>query len=116
MTDLSNNRMSERKQKDIENQIQMIDQDRNEMDNLRRFGYFTIPYPATIGDLAYTKTKEKKNYQIKDGKIITENRNIFVAPLKKGKGPDVYFSPVEPDSLETIEKYKELNKKDKKKN
>ena len=60
MTDLSNNRMSERKQKDIENQIQMIDQDRNEMDNLRRFGYFTIPYPATIGDLAYTKTKEKK--------------------------------------------------------
>ena len=115
MTDLSNNRMSERKQKDIENQIQMIDQDRNEMDNLRRFGYFTIPYPATIGDLAYTKTKEKKNYQIKDGKIITENRNIFVAPLKKGKGPDVYFSPVEPDSLETIEKYKQWNEKDKKK-
>ena len=93
----------------------MIDQDRNEMDNLRRFGYFTIPYPATIGDLAYTKTKEKKNYQIKDGKIITENRNIFVAPLKKGKGPDVYFSPVEPDSLETIEKYKQWNEKDKKK-
>ena len=59
MTDLSN-RISECKQKDIENQIQMIEQDRNEMDNLRRFGYFTIPYPATIGDLAYTKTKEKK--------------------------------------------------------
>ena len=114
MTEFPKN-TSERKQKDIENQIQMIEQDRNEMDTLRRFGYFTIPYPATVGDLAYTTTNIKKNYQIKDGKIITENRNVFVAPLKKGKGPDVYFSPVEPDSLETIEKYKELNKKDKKK-
>ena len=114
MTEFPKN-TSERKQKDIENQIQMIEQDRNEMDTLRRFGYFTIPYPATVGDLAYTTTNIKKNYQIKDGKIITENRNVFVAPLKKGKGPDVYFSPVEPDSLETIEKYKKLNKKDKKK-
>ena len=97
MSTLSNPH-SQRKQQDIENQKQMIEQDRNEMDSQRRFGYFSIPYPATVGDLAYTTTKEKKNYQIIDGKIKTENRNIFVAPLKKGKGVDVYFSPVEPES------------------
>ena len=114
MSDLSNPK-SARKQQDIENQKQMIEQDRNEMDSLRRFGYFSIPYPATVGDLAYTTSAEKKNYQIIDGKIKTENRNIFVAPLKKGRGPDVYFSPVEPESLDTIEKYKQMNEEDKKK-
>ena len=114
MSDLSNPK-SARKQQDIENQKQMIEQDRNEMDSLRRFGYFSIPYPATVGDLAYTTSTEKKNYQIIDGKIKTENRNIFVAPLKKGRGPDVYFSPVEPESLDTIEKYKQMNEEDKKK-
>ena len=114
MSDLSNPK-SARKQQDIENQKQMIEQDRNEMDSLRRFGYFSIPYPATVGDLAYTTSTEKKNYQIIDGKIKTENRNIFVAPLKKGRGPDVYFSPVEPESFDTIEKYKQMNEEDKKK-
>ena len=113
MSNLSNPH-SQRKDQDIENQKQMIEQDRNEMDQTRRFGYFSIPYPATVGDLAYTTTKEKKNYQIIDGKIKTENRNVFVAPLKKGKGPDVYFSPVEPEPPETIEKHKELNEIDKK--
>ena len=108
MSNLSNPH-SQRKEKDIEDQKQMIEQDRNEMDSLRRFGYFSIPYPATVGDLAYTTTRVKKNYQIIDGKIKTENRNIFVAPLKKGRGPDVYFSPVEPESLDTIERYKQLN-------
>ena len=113
MSNLSNPH-SQRKEKDIEDQKQMIEQDRNEMDSLRRFGYFSIPYPATVGDLAYTTTRVKKNYQIIDGKIKTENRNIFVAPLKKGRGPDVYFSPVEPESLDTIERYKQLNEKDRK--
>ena len=113
MSNLSNPH-SQRKDQDIENQKQMIEQDRNEMDQTRRFGYFSIPYPATVGDLAYTTTKEKKNYQIIDGKIKTENRNVFVAPLKKGKGPDVYFSPVEPEPPETIEKHKELNEIDRK--
>jgi hypothetical protein len=113
MSNLSNPQ-SQRKQQDIENQKQMIEQDRNEWDQTRRFGYFSIPYPATVGDLAYTTTKEKKKYQIIDGKIKTENRNVFVAPLKKGKGPDVYFSPVEPESQDTIDKYKTMNESDKK--
>ena len=114
MTSDLNNPFSQRKQQDIENQKQMIEQDRNEMDSLRRFGYFSIPYPATVGDEAYSKSRQRKNYQIIDGKIKTENRNIFVAPLKKGKGPDVYFSPVEPESQDTIDKYKTMNESDKK--
>ena len=65
MSNLSNPH-SQRKDQDIENQKQMIEQDRNEMDQTRRFGYFSIPYPATVGDLAYTTTKEKKNYKIID--------------------------------------------------
>ena len=114
MTSNLHNPHSQRKQQDIENQKEMIKQDRDEMDTLRRFGYFTIPYPATVGDEAYSHINQKKNYQIIDGKIKTENRNIFVAPLKKGKGPDVYFSPVEPESQDTIDKYKAMNEVDKK--
>ena len=114
MTSNLSNPHSQRKQQDIENQKEMIKQDRDEMDTLRRFGYCTIPYPATVGDEAYSHINQKKNYQIIDGKIKTENRNIFVAPLKKGKGPDVYFSPVEPESQDTIDKYKAMNEVDKK--
>ena len=108
MSDLSNPK-STKKENDIQKQLEQIQQDRNEMDQLRRFGFFTIPYPATIGDLAYSTTNAKKTFKIVDGKIKTENRNIFVAPLKKGKGTDVYFSPVEPESDEIIEKHKQMN-------
>ena len=65
--------------------------------------------------MAYSISNQKKNYQIVDGKIKTENRNIFVAPLKKGKGTDVYFSPVEPESQEIIEKHKQMNEEERKK-
>ena len=41
-------------------QLQQIAKDRDEMDEYRRFGFFSIPYPATVGDLAYTKKKKKK--------------------------------------------------------
>ena len=111
MSDLSNPK-SERKEQDIKNQIEQIANDRNEMDHYRRFGFFTIPYPATVGDLAYSTTNEKKKYQIVDGKIKTENRNIFVAPLKKGKGTDIYFSPVEPESQEIIDKHIKMNEEE----
>ncbi len=108
MTDLSNPK-STKKENDIQKQLEQIQADRSEMDQLRRFGFFTIPYPATVGDLAYSATNEKKTIKIVDGKIKTENRNIFVAPLKKGKGTDVYFSPVEPESDDIIEKHKQMN-------
>ena len=106
MSDLSNPK-SQRKEQDVQKQIELIESDRNEMDQLRRFGFFTIPYPATVGDLAYTSTNVKKNYKVVDGKVETEKRNIFVAPLKKGKGTDVYFSPVEPEPQEIIDKHKQ---------
>ncbi len=51
MSDLSNPK-SERKEKDIQKQLEQIQLERKEMDELRRFGFFTIPYPATVGDLA----------------------------------------------------------------
>ena len=111
MSDLSNPK-SVRKEQDIQNQIEQIANDRKEMDHYRRFGFFTIPYPATVGDLAYSTTNEKKTYQIVDGKIKTENRNIFVAPLKKGKGTDIYFSPVEPESQEIIDKHIKMNEEE----
>ena len=108
MSDLSNPK-SEKKENCKQNQLEQIASDRREMDELRRFGFFTIPYPATVGDMAYSAVNEKKSYKIVDGKIQTENRNIFVPPLKKGKGTDVYFSPVEPESEEIIEKHKKMN-------
>ena len=58
MSDLSNPK-SQRKEQDVQKQIELIESDRNEMDQLRRFGFFTIPYPATVGDLAYTSTNVK---------------------------------------------------------
>ena len=114
MSNLSNlsNPKSERKEQDIQKQLEQIKNDRNEMDELRRFGFFTIPYPATVGDLAYTTTNQKKNYKIVDGKIIPEKRNIFVAPLKKGKGIDVYFQPVEPEPQEVIDEHKKMNEEE----
>ena len=108
MSNLSNPK-SERKEQDIQKQLEQIQNDRNEMDELRRFGFFTIPYPATVGDLAYSESNKKKSFKIVDGKIKTENRNVFVAPLKKGSGTDVYFSPVEPEPEEIIEKHKKMN-------
>ena len=108
MSNLSNPK-SERKEQDIQKQLEQIQNDRNEMDELRRFGFFTIPYPATVGDLAYSESNKKKSFKIVDGKIKTENRNVFVAPLKKGRGTDVYFSPVEPEPEEIIEKHKKMN-------
>jgi hypothetical protein len=104
--------MSETKSKAEEctqKQLEQIAQDRNEMNELRRFGFFSIPYPATVGDLAYTSTNEKKNYKVVDRQVKTENTNILVAPLKKGRGNDVYFSPVEPLPDSVIEEHKKLN-------
>ena len=108
MSNLANAK-SEKKEACLQKQIEQIENDRNEMDEYRRFGFFTIPYPATVGDRAYSTTYGEKSFKIVDGNIKTENRNVFVAPLKKGKGTDVYFSPVEPESDEIIEKHKQMN-------
>ena len=95
---------------DVEKELVRIANERKEMDETRRFGYFTIPYPATVGDKSYSEVTNMQNHKIVDRKIIIENRNVFVRPLLKGRGPEVYFQRVEPESDEIVEHHKELNK------
>lgn len=55
-----------------------------------RFGFFSIPYPATIGDRYYA-LKGKPHERDDRGKVVTLPRNIQTTVLKSGKSPDVYF-------------------------
>ena len=103
---------NEKKEEEIQKAMERIESERTEMDELRRFGYFTIPYPATVGDKAYSIKDNFKNHKIIDGKIITENRNIFVRPVLKGRTPEVYFQRVEAEPDEVVEQHKEMNKKE----
>lgn len=100
--------LEEERNKIIDKALKRIDREREEMDETSRFGYFSIPYPATVGDKAYSQKKEY-HHKIVEGKVITEKRGIFTQPPKKGKGNDVYFEPIEPVSKETIEKFKKMN-------
>ena len=98
----------DKKEKAIEKAISRIEAERNEMDEVQRFGYFSIPYPATVGDGAYSKAKVYSR-KIVDGKVVTEKRGIFTQPMKKGKTNDVYFKAVEPLPESVIEEHKQLN-------
>ena len=102
---------------DIQRSLMDIQAERNEKDSQQRFGYFSIPYPSTIGDQAYSQNQEY-HHKIVDRKVITENRGIYAQGPKSGKGPDVYFPP--PESTEILMKQKEeaekiREKKEKKK-
>ena len=44
-----------KKSLDIKKSLVQIDQERNEKDEQQRFGYFSIPYPSTVGDQAYSQ-------------------------------------------------------------
>lgn len=92
--------------------LERINRERDEMDAMPRFGYFSVPYPATVGDLAYSRKKEYLNVKIVEGKVITEKRGIYTQPFKKGKGPDAYFTPIEPVSKKEIEEMKQKNKEE----
>ena len=93
---------------DIQRSLQEIDLERRERDEQQRFGYFSVPYPSTIGDQAYSQNQEY-HHKIVDRKVITENRGIYVQGPKSGKGPDVYFPP--PESTEKLMKQKEEDEK-----
>lgn len=113
MTDELANPARPRRDKDVERALTEISTERDEWDANRRFGYFSIPYPATVGDQSYSQVECFKHHKIGEGrKIIIENRNVFVSPLLKGKGPEVYFQRVEPETEEAIQAHKELNKKE----
>ena len=83
-----------KKQRDIEKSLVQIAEERNEKNSQQRFGYFSIPYPAIVGDRAYSQNAEY-HHKIVDRKVITENRNMLVPGPKSGKGPDAYFPPPE---------------------
>ena len=97
-----------RKEEDIQRILKEIAQERDEKDQQQRFGYFSIPYPAIVGDKAYSQNAEY-NHKIVDRKVITEKRGIYVQGPKSGKSPDVYFPPPE-----IPEKWIERNEKDQK--
>jgi hypothetical protein len=84
-----------KKELDIQRSLMEIDNERKERDEQQRFGYFSVPYPSTIGDQAYSQ-KQEYHHKIVDRKVITENRGIYAQGPKSGKGPDVYFPPPEP--------------------
>ena len=101
-----------KKEADVQKSLGDISQERKEMDELRRFGYFSIPYPAIVGDQAYSQKAEYPNHKVVDRKVIIENRGIYTNNPKSGKGPDAYFMPIEPVSDEKMNEYKEQTKKD----
>ena len=97
-----------KKEMDIQRSLQEIDNERKEKDEQQRFGYFSVPYPSTIGDQAYSQ-KQEYHHKIVDRKVITENRGIYASGPKSGKGPDVYFPPPEP--TEKLLQQKEIDEK-----
>ena len=97
-----------KKSLDIKKSLVQIDQERNEKDEQQRFGYFSIPYPSTVGDQAYSQ-KQEYHHKVIDRKVITENRGIYASGPKSGKNPDAYFPPPE-----IPENWIERNEKDKK--
>lgn len=95
----------------VNRMMEEIEQERDEKDKMQRFGFFSIPYPATIGDKKYS-TNDYQNHEVIDHKVITEKRGIYTNPLKVGKANDVYFTKIEGPDEEGLERLKELNKKD----
>lgn len=59
----------------------------------QRFGFFSIPYPATIGDRYYA-FKSIPHEKDDRGKVKIKARNPQTTILKLGKSPDVYFTNI----------------------
>lgn len=94
--------------KTTEKILEEIEMERKQKMEEQRFGYFSIPYPAIVGDEAYSKDAEY-HHQIVDRKVITEKRGIYVQGPKSGNTPDVYFPP--PEFPEKMMKQKEEDNK-----
>ena len=102
------NKEPTKKELDIQRSLEEIAAERKEKDEQQRFGYFSVPYPSTIGDQAYSQ-KQEYHHKVVDRKVITENRGIYASAPKTGKGPDVYFPP--PESTEKLMQQKEEDEK-----
>ena len=99
-----------KREESVQKIMEEINQERDEKDKLQRFGFFSIPYPAVIGDKKYSEDEYK--HKVIDHKVITEKRGIYTNPLKLGKSNDVYFNKIDGPGDDVIEHYKELNKQD----
>jgi hypothetical protein len=76
-----------------------------------RFGYFSIPYSAYMGDRYYSQGR-KKVYRTEDKRVITEPRGVFTKPAKKGIAPDAFFSNAFKEDKDTLKKVKEMAEKE----
>lgn len=103
---------SAKKEESIQKALVEIENERNEKDELRRFGYFSIPYPATVGDQAYSQKEEYPNHKIVDGKVVIEKRGVYTMGPKWGRTNDVYFSVPDPISEEQMKEQKDLTIKE----
>ena len=95
-----------RRQQDVNRILEELPFESQEKDTSQRFGFFSIPYPSTIGDQAYSQNNES-HHKVVDRKVIIENRGIYTTILKSGKGPDVYFPPPETTEKLSIQKEKD---------
>lgn len=77
---------------DIKRIQSAIIKDSDTLGKKSRFGYFSIPYPQTMGDRCYA-FKGKPHERDEKGKVKTMPRNIQTTIPKWGKTLDVYFDP-----------------------
>lgn len=101
-----------KKQEAVEKAAIDIEKDREKMNDMQRFGFFSIPYPAICNDKAYSRENNYK-HQIVDRKVITEPRGIYTQNPKKGRLKDAYFSVEKPWTDQEIEKEKQFRKDEK---
>lgn len=59
------------------------------MGSKQRFGFFSIPPSHTAGKTDFSRTASRKN---NDGRVVTENRNIFSGGNSTGVLNKNYFS------------------------
>lgn len=91
--------------KDGDGAKEMLYKDADKYGAISRFGYFSVPYPATIGEGSYD-TNKKINKDDK-GKVVLHPRNMIISPPKSGNGADVFFSnPYKVDDIQ-LKKLKE---------
>ena len=57
--------LTEKKEASKQKTLEQIAREREEMDRVQRFGFFSIPYPSTVGDQAYSQNKEYENWGFK---------------------------------------------------
>lgn len=103
--------MSDKEGKNIDEISSKIKEDEKKYSSTSRFGFFSIPYSAYMGDRYYSQNRQKI-YRTEDKKVITEARGVFTNPPKKGKFVDAYFHNDYKQDMSTLTKIAETVKKE----